>query len=246
MDSLTPDAKSQTHFHCYLENSFQVLSDHATFIRIKSDQSSKHSVLVKELICQKKPSKQVPVVEFGRHLKQINSVLVMQQHKCIFAGDDKNTVIQYKLSRVDETPKVVKIYKNIGIGRICSLLSIAKFAMFGGNDNQIAFIAPDSQEVITKSVKVAIEYIYSMSLCQIRESEKQVQVVLAVSGDGADYSTGQSDLLDLTACLDVLGISEQDLQKAQSKKNMQNRSEEKTVGQDSSRKVNYRLQVQKL
>ena len=46
MDTLTPDAVSQTKFHCFYEDSFGVLADQATVIGVKYDDWNCHWVLV--------------------------------------------------------------------------------------------------------------------------------------------------------------------------------------------------------
>ena len=213
MDTLTPVAVSQTKFCCYFENSFGVLADQVTVVGAKYDESNRHSVLVQERIgphdthAKSESETESRVVELGQHDKEIFTVLVMQQRGFVFAGDKNHNLTQYRLDSTGGLPTLAKGYGDIGIGRIYSSVSVGNLAVFGGYDNRLAVITADTQQVVIDAVPVAIEDIYSLSMCPVGVSGTKTRVLLAVSGRKADYSNGRSDLLDVTPCLQALGVS---------------------------------------
>ena len=87
IDTLTPDAISQTEFPCFYENSFGMLANQATVIGVKYDELNNHSMLVQERIDQYEFQSRPSVVEFGQHNNKIYTVLIMQEYNFVFAGD---------------------------------------------------------------------------------------------------------------------------------------------------------------
>ena len=131
----------------------------------------------------------------------------MQQYGFVFAGDRRGYLNQYRLEPTGGVPTIVKEYGRIDIGQIYSSVSVGNLAVFGGEDKRLVVIATDMQQVVIYDVPVAIKHIFSLSMCPVRVSDTKTRVLLAVSGGKADYSNDRSDLLDVTPCLQGLGVS---------------------------------------
>ena len=205
MDSLAPDLTSKSSFNCYFENSFQVLQDQITIIGTKFDKLTSQWLLVQEHLSR--DESEAHVIEFGEYKNEITTILVMEEFGHFFAGCNDGNVIQYKINTLGTKPKAVKKYGNIGIGNLHSSVSVANLAVFGGDESQLAIISADKKQILGDKINCAIKKIYSFSVCQVRQRNKDLQVLLAISGKNSEYLEGQTDLLNVTNCLDALELS---------------------------------------
>ena len=159
-----------------------------------------HSILVRERLSYYKL--QLDITEFGEHENTIETVLVMEQSDCLFVGDNGGQLAQYRLHKAGRAPSLVKNFGNIGIGPVCSSVSVGNFAVLGGTNNTLAVIDADRQQVIHNDTRVAVECVYSMRVCCLRFSDKMTRAVITVSGENPDYSDGKTDMLDVTDWLE--------------------------------------------
>ena len=203
-DPVKPDLVSKTEFYVNYENSFQVLPDQSTIIGVKfDDHLEKHSVLLQEQLCRE--SSPSSIAEFGKHKDTINTVLVMQLYKFVFAGDEKGSIAQYIVFDTDKVPQLVKVYANPNIGRVCSSVCVYNLAIFGGSYGKLAFVAGDKQQITHQGVAVATKCARSLTAFQVNESGKNAKLLLAVSGDSPRYSDSKTDLFDISECLRAQG-----------------------------------------
>lgn len=199
MDQMDPDMQSISKFRCYYDSSYQILKDQQTVIGIKNKQYSR---LIKERLCRD-PIESNPI-EFSEHQKPINTILLMEQFDSIFVGSNDCTVIQYQIGKDGQTPKLLKNYGDIGIEWIYASVSCYNLAIFGGDENKLIIISADQNQVVSDA-KVAIKYICSLVVCPVNVSGKRARVLISVSGRVKNYSKNQSDLLDMTECLEAAG-----------------------------------------
>ena len=117
----------------------------------------------------------------------------------MFIGNRDGILVLYSLDVNGYSRKILKAYRDLGIGRIYSSLKIGNIAVFGGDDSSVALIDIDKRQNLGIISDLAVHKIYSIKLCKVKKNNKSdVKLLLTATGKNYDYSSSKTDVLDIT------------------------------------------------
>ena len=128
------------------------------------------------------------------HNTAILSVLLDESTGSLLVGDEKGHLNQYKQTR--DSFRLVKEYKNLGVGGVCSSALLGRFGVFGGTNYYLVAVDIISQRVCDGYIKSPYKETASLRVCHSSDS----QVYLSLGGSPPYYSYGP-DCLDVTQAL---------------------------------------------
>lgn len=184
---------SEVTFWCEYDDHFAVLSNERSIVGVQYKYGSKNNIILKEDILNDNPD-YGPQVFAILNLHNVYTILADESTGSLLAGDSIGNLVQYDL----EDGYELKYYIFLGIGSITSVKHLGKIAVFGGQYN-CTFIDMERRECLTqKSLRTAVEGIYSVELITLVNRFKENKVYLTVCGGKPDYSQKKTDIFDVT------------------------------------------------
>jgi hypothetical protein len=184
---------SETTFWCEYDDHFTVLSNERSIVGVEYKYGGKNNVILKEDILNDNPH-YGPQVFAILNLHNVYTILADEKTGALLAGDSIGNLVQYDLEDGHE----LKYYIFLGIGSITSVKLLGKVAVFGGQYN-CTFIDLERRECITqKSLKTAVEGIYSVELITFVNRFNENKVYLTACGGKPDYTQKKTDIFDVT------------------------------------------------
>lgn len=165
------------------ENDFVVLPDGKTIVGSDGTDPKK---LMMEDITKKNPR------QIMTHNKEIGTLLFDSLTQSLLVGDGNGHVTQYKKENGSFT--MVKEYGNVGVGGVMSHAQVRGFAIFAGDNRSLIAIDIKNQKLVKRYVETAYEFILSLQVCLTNNH----RIFLTVSGWKPDFSSGKSDIFDVT------------------------------------------------
>ena len=197
MDSIKPDFISKRTFYLNFQEHLQILNDQKTLVGVEYNYNEEHSKIVIEDITNTNPH-YVPV-KFPIGQGEINTILIDEDRNCMFIGCKNGILVQYCIDINGYSRKVIKNYDDLGIGCIYSSLKIGNIAVFGGSRSSLAFIDIDNRQNLGIISDLAVYWIRSIKLCQVKKNKKsEYKMLMTVTGRYYDYSSSKTDVLDIT------------------------------------------------
>ena len=196
MDSIKPDFVSKTHFFLFYQDNFKILNDQKTLIGAEKEYFNEYSEIVIEDITNTDPE-YVPV-KFPTNNSKIFTILIDEERKCLFIGNENEVVIEYSLDTQGYSINFIKKYEDLGIGSVHSSLKFGNIAVFGGDCGTIAFIDIENKQHLGNISDLAVGRIFSIQLCKVQNGEFDTKLLLTLTGDEYDYSGSKTDVLDIT------------------------------------------------
>lgn len=184
---------SEVTFWCEYDDHFAVLSNERSIVGVQYKYGSKNNIILKEDILNDNPD-YGPQVFAILNLHNVYTIMADEATGSLLAGDSIGNLVQYDL----EDGYELKYYIFLGIGSITSVKHLGKIAVFGGQYN-CTFIDMERRECLTqKSLRTAVEGIYSVELITMVNRFKENKVYLTVCGGKPDYSQKKTDIFDVT------------------------------------------------
>lgn len=184
---------SEVTFWCEYDDHFAVLSNERSIVGVQYKYGSKNNIILKEDILNDNPD-YGPQVFAILNLHNVYTLLADEETGSLLAGDSIGNLVQYDL----EDGYELKYYIFLGIGSITSVKHLGKIGVFGGQYN-CTFIDLERRECLTqKSLRTAVEGIYSVELISLVNRFKENKVYLTVCGGKPDYSQKKTDIFDVT------------------------------------------------
>ena len=174
--------QTQNEFRVEYENNFLVIPDGKTIV---GPDGSDRKKLIVENIIQGNPT------QIGAHCDKIQTVLFDSLTQSLLVGDLNGHVKQYK--KVDQSFTMVKDYKNVNKGYICSSTQVGRFAIFGGNNSLVA-IDICEQQIFPGLLKSPFYWTNYLQVYQCAGSN----VYLSLGGYLLNDSSNLFDCLDVT------------------------------------------------
>lgn len=188
---IQPINTSFEHYSTFYENNFQILSDEKTLIGVKHKENN--DLIIMEDIQNNDPDYQP--LEFHGNQNKINVILKCETKQIILAGDNDGRVIQYNM----QNAQIIKNYGNLGVGGVLSAVMLDNIAVFGGFDD-LRVIQLNQQKVFENPIETALNGIYSMVFCLIKNEDltKQPKIILSCAGKRSENEMEKNDLFDIT------------------------------------------------
>ena len=213
---------TETTFWCEYDDHFAVLSNERSIVGVQYKYGGKNNIILKEDILNDNPD-YGPQIFALLNLHNVYTVMADEETGSLLAGDSIGNMVQYDLEDGFE----LKYYIFLGIGSITAAKSLGKIAVLGGQYN-CTFIDLQRREIVLqKSLKTAVEGIYSVELIQMINKYREKKVYLMASGGKPDYSQKKTDVFDVT---EVFEERDKDLLEEQEKKNNNPKREDEIKG----------------
>lgn len=184
---------TETTFWCEYDDHFAVLSNERSIVGVQYKYGGKNNIILKEDILNDNPD-YGPQIFALLNLHNVYTILADEETGSLLAGDSIGNLVQYDLEDGFE----LKYYIFLGIGSITAVRCLGKIAILGGQYN-CTFIDLQKREcIMEKSIKTAVEGIYSVELYQMINKFNENKIYLLVSGGKPDYSQKKTDIFDVT------------------------------------------------
>ena len=132
----------------------------------------------------------------AKHENIIYSIQYIPETDNLFAIDSL-CISQYQ--RDAKQWKLLKKYKNLGLGSVISCSETDKLVIFAGDGNIIRVVNSETLEQFEIPIKSAVKFISSIQACRVSNRNYQhKKYMLCLTGSNPDYSEGQSDVFDIS------------------------------------------------
>lgn len=175
--------KTRNEFLAYFQHGFLVLPDGKTVVGASWSDSKK--VIMEDITSGKHTL-------VGTQEGPVKTVLFDGLTQTLLVGDQSGHVKQYK--KEEETFSLLKDFGNVGLDMVCSSAQVGRFAIFGGDKGCLVVIDFENQKLLDGHVQTAQETIFSLQLCLTNSH----RLFLSVGGDNLDFSSGKSNIFDVT------------------------------------------------
>ena len=195
-DSLiVPQNISFEKYHCFYENSFQVLSNEQTLVSVKD--SNKSTILLEDI--ESDDPDYMPV-SLTSNSSVVNVIIKSEELKAIWAGDSQGHLVQYDLT----SGELVKDFGNLQIGKILSGTILGSIAVFGGC-HFLRVVSAKKREVLGVPLKSTIAEICSLHFCLVNDDSLENDLILlSISGFINSANTKISEIINLTQLMTKL------------------------------------------
>lgn len=184
---------TETTFWCEYDDHFAVLSNERSIVGVQYKYGGKNNIILKEDILNDNPD-YGPQIFALLNLHNVYTVMADEETGSLLAGDSIGNLVQYDLEDGFE----LKYYIFLGIGSITAAKSLGKIAVLGGQYNCTFIDLVNREIILQKSLKTAVEGIYSVELIQMVNKYRENKVYLMVCGGQPDYSQKKTDVFDVT------------------------------------------------
>ena len=175
--------KGNNNFQAAYLNHFLVLPDAKTIVGVDGSDREK---LVMEDISEGKSTL------IGKNSDEISSLLFHSPTQSLLVGDIDGYIKQYK--KLNGSFTLVKDYGDVDVGSIWSSAQVGQFAIFGGSNGSLVVIDIKNKMFIKGFLETAYESINSLQVCFTNYH----RIFLSVSGIKPDFSSGKSNIFDIT------------------------------------------------
>lgn len=186
------ELKSRSKFFSWQENSFQVFPDKTRVAGVGyTGFFGDYVVIIEDLV-----DKKAPLVKFAKH-GMINVLLPLRNFTSFLVGFRKGRLRQFSRDEASGKWLEERSFRGLEVGPLFSGSLWNDFALVGGNQGFFKVLDLRSRAGWGKVFPSAVKDIYSLQVCRLSEA----QVMLVVTGEYPDFSTSESDFLDMSEIL---------------------------------------------
>jgi hypothetical protein len=175
--------KSRGKYWGEYQNHFLILDDGNTYIGIKYGK-------IKQIITENITNNSPPDI-VAEHEMNIFSLFINETQDLLWAGGF-DSIFQYCRGPANSW-KIQAKYSGLGIGYIHCFSRLGNLLFAGGSTYNVCVVNTADKQVFSKNIKTAIEYIYSIQICEVSASE----IYLTVTGDYPSYSDNNTDIFNV-------------------------------------------------
>ena len=180
------------------------MKDESTIIGVQYEEW-KNNILIIEVLHKINYKSNLSPIKFGVHNDTICTILFNEMLNTLLVGDYTGRVVQYNLNSSFYTPKMVKDYGKLENGEITSSAQFGTIATMKRSGRSLfTFINMNTRKIFIKHINSAIQYIYSMHFCRVKQNSA---LALVFSGECPNFSYDKTDIFDVTEIFNILNIS---------------------------------------